>query len=478
MAEKTASPAPAESKKGSGETLDAVLEKNKELIEYALLDQEKAPHSRIRYRVKVSKQVLEARVDDVLAELKGEVTVPGFRKGKAPKNLVRARFGKHAADEAVRKMVDRLAKQIAEDQKVEPLAPPGFDGWKTDEDGGAIVTVILEIRPEIPITDDSLEGIAVEITESPVTDKEVDSEIERLRTIYATFEASDDAVLAEHDALSYDIAVTTPEGEKLPHLSQKNQYSERYSEELLPAIAEKLVGHKKGDVVEIEGVEVGEGPEGQRPRINCSVVIREVKKRILPELDDEFAKDVSPDYADLAALREAVRKDLEAQEDARRRRQILEGVFEELHKRVEFEIPPSLVERLTNNEVSRTEDRLNQQGASLRNLDKATVNSFLNRVQGSAMTQAKTMLIADEVARFLKIEASDEDLDAEIAKIAEMQNRKPLAIRANLEKEKRLEGFRSELRIRKAEDVLIEKANLKIVEKKEDGPDADEGSPE
>jgi len=466
VAEQTATVAESSQQNtGSGETLDAVLEKTNEVIPHEILSEERIGNSRIKYTVKIPAAEVESRTDEVLKEFQGDVTVPGFRKGKAPKNLVRARFGKAAKDEAVRKMMPRVAQLVAEAKDVHVLASPYYEGYKEDEDA-AVATLVLEVRPEIKIEDSHLQGIEVEVTERPAGDEQVEAEVKALQERFANYEASEGAAFEENDALSYDVEVTTPEGDKLSHLSGKSKYSDDVAGEFSPTVVEKLKGAKKGDVVEVVDVEMGDGEPGDRPTVNYKFTINEVKKRILPALDDEFAKDVSPDFETFAQLRERIATNLKEREDARRREQTLGGIYAELSKRIDFEIPPSIVERLFNQSVNRTEKRYNEMGFSLRQMGKGYIDQFVRSTQEAAQRDAKVVLIADELARFMNIEVTEEAVSAEIEKIATLQGRKPLAIRAELEKNKALDRFQEDLRIKQMEDALIAKAVVKVVEEK------------
>jgi trigger factor len=459
---------------GDGSTLQAVLEKKSEQIAHEVLSHEPEPGSRIRYEVQVTDETMASRIDEVLTDYRKQAAIPGFRRGKAPAHLVRNRFAREAREEAVRRAVPRLAELIAEGQGVEPLTQPYYGGTRRNEaDNGSVATIILEVRPKIEVNDELLKDLEVEATESPVTDQTVEDELTRLRKQNALYEAAgDDAVFEKGDALSFDLEVRGPDGAILPGYSGPGQYSQDIEGQLPAAVVDALVGKKKGDVVEVADVPLSQDAGASQGKFK--ITLSEVKKQVLPALDDEFAKDVSEEFDTLDKLRDSVRKDLEKRETERKRTQILNGIYFTLSKRLNFDLPASMVENMAQHSITRMEQRLNGYGVSLRSMDRVIVQDFVNKVRGDAQRDVKAMLIADQVGRYLDVEVTDEMIEAEIAKIAEQQGRKPLAVRAQLEKNKQLDGFKSDLRIRAINDRLIGHAKVTIVEKVSEPELADE----
>ncbi|MBI5154343.1 hypothetical protein HZA57_03815, partial [Candidatus Poribacteria bacterium] len=227
-------------------------------------------------------------------------------------------------------------------------------------------------------------------------------------------------------------------------------------------------GKKRGDVVEVDHTEaVGEGESAYEDRFHYKITIHEVKKRVLAPLDDEFAKDVSEEFRTLEDLKAKVRKDLDYAEEQRRRGEILEDIYKQLTERVVFDLPVSMVRSMANRSIGQTEQRLREYGMTLRSLNADILNNYVERAHADATVEVRRFLLADQVGRFLDVQVTDEKLDAEIEKIAERQNRKPLAVRASLEAQKKIEDFRADLRIHAVNDRLIEMAEVRVVEKKE-----------
>lgn len=442
---------------GDGSTLAAVLEKKNERIPHSVVERAGLDNSQIRFRVRVPAEALGPRIEEVLDEVRRTATLPGFRRGKAPAAMVKAQYGKYAKDDAIRRLTPRLAANVAEDAGLAPLTEPYFEGWSAPEDGGtdAVVTFAIEVRPEIALNDDTFKELAATVTENVVDDARVEREIEALRARNATFEpAGDDVAFEENDGVLLDCDLYSDAGVYLGPYPRKNHYTQNAAGELPAGVAAALVGHKKGDRVEVADISLPR--EGMDPlKATARVTIHEVRKRRLPALDAEFAKDIDAKLASVDDLKAFVRKEVVAAEEARERNEALGQIYEEVLKRVPFQVPGTLVRQFANNNLGRMEERLQSFGSSLRRLDKQTFQSVANRAFGDAGVQVRIGLMTEAIGKHFGIEVGDAAVDAEIERIAERQGRKPLAIRAALEKEKRVEAFREELRTRLINDKVL-----------------------
>jgi trigger factor len=445
--------------------LDKALALKNEQIPHTILSEATEPDSIIRYEVAVPSDYVDSKTDAVLQDLVRQVVIPGFRRGKAPMKFVRNRHGKDARDEAVRKMAAKLAELVAKEKDVTTVGEPLFDGWKAAENGDAVVAILLEVRPTVAITDEVLQGLEVEALTADVADDKVDARIQELRLQNATFEAKgDDATFEAGDALVADVTNTADEhhGDGPQTESATDEYFEKPEEAFPIVVLEALAGKKKGDTVEAEDRHA----HGDHEHVTqYKVTIKEIKKRVLPELDDDFAKDVSDDHESLAAMRAKIREELEEAAKDAQKRQVLAGAFKALRERLEFPVPQTLVRRVAGQQIDSTEERLRGMGMSLNSLGKDFVRNFVDRALVEAADEVREILISEAIADHWNVEASDEMLNAELEKIGAQQGRKALAIRAQLEANQRLEAFKAELRMRATHDKLAGSVKVNIVEK-------------
>jgi trigger factor len=449
---------------GDGSTLTALLEQKDEQIPHEVIASENLPGSQVRYKVRIPADILKARTEKVINEYKREVSIPGFRKGKAPVEIVRSRFQKPAADEAMRKMTPRIAQLVAKEKSHEVFGDPMYEGWEGSIGDDATLTIILEVRPEITITEEALQNLEATVIAEVIDDARVDRELENLRKENATFEpVGADYACQVDDGVVVNAYVYDTEGNRLFRFCEDQTYMQNPSKQLPPDVAAGLAGHKVGEDFTIENVTIRQ-QDGSDLKCAFRIRLHEIKKRVLPQLDDEFAKDISTKFQSLADLRADVVKHLEDNREQAHRAQILSRVYELLSERISFDIPTALIRRFADNSISKTEQRLNQYGLTLRSLERDVVSQFLQKAQQDARRDAKNMLLADQLGRFLEMSVTDEEVEAEIARIAEAQGRKPLAIRAQLEARKQLEGLRSDLRIKKVNDKLISVAKITEVQ--------------
>ncbi len=444
---------------GDGSTLSTVLEKKSERIPYEVIEEERMPGSRIRFKLKLTEEAIKDRLEETMTEYTKAVRLPGFRPGKAPKNLVRRSYETPAREDTVKRLTPRLAEIYAEDKGLDALTDAHLLDWKSTREDGTTVEIALEVRPEITLTEETLQGLRVKAHKVNVDDAYVEKELESLRLRNATYEPTEDGY-QPHDGLLFTCTVSTPDGIEIPSRSVKEYYSTKVEEELPEEVAAAVVGKKKDEQLVMDIEEPSEMDPSAKETVHYELEVHEVKRRVLPELDDEFAQDVNEKYKTLDELREDVRKQASQREKDRQRSEALNLIFEELRKRLDFDLPRAMVEDTRNRSLMETEQRLNQMGMSLDSLGQNFVGQIAQNMHERAKVSVKNSLIMKKLQDFFAVDVSEEDVQAELAKLGEIAGRKPLAIRAEIEKEKRWEGFLDHLRVRKTSDALLEKADV------------------
>lgn len=467
---------------GDGEALSAVLEEKNKKISCEITNREKLENAQTRFTVKVSADEFNRQVQEVLKDIQKDVNIPGFRKGKAPVALIKNRFAKHTNEQAAQQLAGRLAKQLIETEELKTIGQSGFDGWELDDQKACSVKIIFELQPEITLSNETFKGVSVEVLKREVKDEDVAAELEKIRNESAIFDPADEnAVFAEKDAATLTINAFDLQGKELENLRIENEYSENLENELPKELIAALVGKKAGSTVEVSNVELGQGE--QKNHANFKIVVHEIKKRNVPKLDDEFAKDVNSEYASLDDLKKSVREDLTKRFENLERNETLIAIYRKLNEQLEFEIPASLVHDATNRGLQRTDEQLRKTyGVSLKKLGRDLIENFVSRSQAEAEVEVKNMLLGQAISRFLDIEVTDDIVNEEIKKIADLQGRKPLAIRASLEAQKQLTQFEAEIKMRLTNEKLISLVNVnrvdKLTEEEPVAAPAEEAAPE
>jgi trigger factor len=453
----------AEKKKnqgGDGSTLKAVLDKKSEMIAYEVVEEEKIPGSRVRFKLKLTEQAIAARLEETLNEFSKSIRLPGFRPGKAPKALVRRQFEAGAREETLKRMVGRLTELFTEERKYETLSQPYLLAWSSSREEGSTLEMAIEIQPEIVITNELLADLQVEAHRVSIDDEYVAQALEGLRERAAIYEPTEEGYRAK-DGMLLNCTVTTPAGDEIADRCASDYYTTRIEDEMPEAVAAALVGKKKGDTIKLDIAEDVEGAAaGTLESVHYEVTVLEVKARILPALDDEFAKDVNEAHQNLEDLRKATREGASSGEDTRQREEVLGGILSILRGRLEFDLPRALVENTTQQSVMDTEKRLNQYGVSLRQMDESIVRSYAARMREQAKVNVKNALILRALGKHMNITPTDAQIEESLETLSKRSGRKPLGVRAQLEKNKQWDQFIQDLTMKLTNDAVMAKATV------------------
>ncbi len=439
-----------------GSALAAVLEKKSEKIPYEVEEEERLPGSRIRFKLRLTEEAIKGRLKETFKEFNRHIRIPGFRPGKAPMNLISNRFDREAREETVKRMVPRLAEMLCEEKSIVSISEPYMLDWKSDKNQGTVIELALEVNPDIEINDDTLKDLNVDAYKVTIDDSSIDRAIENMRNRSATFEPSEDAVYASKDGVLVNCTVTGSDGQVIEDRSQDDYYTVNVDNDFPKAIAEALVGKKKGDHIAMDIEDESEGGM----KVHYELDVLEIKKRVLPELDDDFAQDIKESYATVADLRAGVRTDLERSEEDRQREEVLKGILKLVSERLEFDLPRALVERTANKNISDMEKRLNQYGMSLQYMEESLVRNYAANVEAQAKANVRNYLIVREISKREDSDPTEAQIQEALERTAERTGRKPLAIRAQLEAKKQWDQFIEDLKLKVTNDKLIDQANV------------------
>lgn len=458
-----------------------------------IVEMKKNPGCRREYKIEVDREKVESAINEVFVELKKETIVPGFRRGKAPLPLIMKRFAKEAKTEALRKTLPECAKELMEAEGLKPASDTQLVDYSYEAGQPLKITFEIEFMPEIPVAD--YKGISVEVETRDVTDEDVEKVLKSAQEANAIYEPKEDenAVIEETDGIVVDheirVFVDDKEDEK-GRRSSENLFIKDLKQMFSDDELSRLVGKKVGDEVEFERTfgksdeaEADKTPEtepqdaggdseapaedSKEEKILYKTKIKEIKSKTLLDIDDEFAKDMG-DFKDLEDLKSKIREDLIQKKQENDRTQALSKIGDVLVKNTEFEAPGSIQAGIGDSLIRYDSQRAAMWGTNLDDMLKTEDQrkEYTDQIMSRSGNFAKYHLILGEIAKREEISVSDEDLNKEMAQIGEKDGRKALAIRAELEAEKKLDNFKNDLFVRKVETFLFENANLKYVKKK------------
>src|SRR6266436_2838992 len=377
----------------------------------------------------------------VAKELARVARVPGFRPGKAPVSLIKRRFADDIKGEVLQSLVpERVEKAVAE-QKLSPVSQPQVDKLDFNEGQPLKFRAVFEVLPEFELG--SYKGLEIEMPPMDVTDEDVNKALEETRERAAAFAPVEGRAVENGDFAQLKLVGTPADGGE--PISADSVLCHVGAEETMEPFNESLRGANIGDHKEFD--------------VDYAADVTGIKTKKLPELNDEFAKDVS-DAATLEELKTKIRESLVHQRDHRQRDLQRERVITELVKLHDFPVPESLVESQMDVRLERMVRSLAQQGVDPRavNLDWSALRG---RQQDRAKDDVKAELIIDRIASTEKIDVTDEEVEHELEHLAGHSGESVEAIRARLPKQGALDRMKAKLRSDKTLDWLAQNANVR-----------------
>lgn len=450
-------------------------------IAYTLTSQETRPGSIAALHFEVARDVFQSEQGRLLNDLRKEVVLPGFRKGKAPIKLLQIRMGEDANRDTVRALVtNALRQEVAKQPALKFIARPQINLYTIPEAPGAPVSFEVEGETEPKVEANLYKGLSVEVEVQPVTDEAVGTRLDALRRQNAVIEpAGEGATINPGDTIAVDIEVANEAGERIESHSRQSQLLHNFQTELPEPVAAQLVGKKVGETVTagVESQATNRRGEPVTHTDTYTVTVREIKLSKLPELDDEFAKDLG-DCATLEDLRAKTRKELEEAEALRQRNEALAKLYHQLVEKNPVDTPRSLLSEQAYRLIMEDQYQLSRMGLKLEQVIQDP-NKYMADQRRNAEDMVKIQLLLDQIAKTENLQVSDEDVEQEIAEVAEKSGRKPLAVRARLEAQKQLDQFRQEVGRRKLADFLLANNTIdKVAAKPAPAPEAPEATDE
>ena len=413
----------------------------------------KLEHSHVQVDVVVDEKTWKDAQEKAFNKLAENVTIDGFRKGKAPKNLVKARIDQmKVLDEAINALLPKIYEEILTKDQIRPFARPAVDVTKVS-DSELEVKFVLVTAPEVKLG--AYKGLEIGKKAVKVTKKDLEEALE------GTLKENASLVLKEGEAALGDVVVMDfagkINGELFDGGSAQNHELELGSHQFIPGFEEQLVGHKAGETVNVNVTfpeNYTEELKGKPAVFECK--IHEVKEKKLPELNDEFVKELKVEGIEtVEAFRARKEEDLKKQKELEARREYMSKLIEEIVKGSKIDLADEIVE---NQVESRKEDmvkRIEQSGLTLEQYLQILgqkEEQFVAQLREQALKETKEYVVLEEIAKVEKIEITDADLEFEYAKIAEQYKMKvedvKKALAANLGE------FRNNLRMQRIDDLL------------------------
>jgi trigger factor len=407
--------------------------------------------------LEIPAEEVQKAVERVAREFARVARVPGFRPGKAPVTLIRRRFADDIKSEVLQSLVPEQFERAVSEKKIVPVTQPQIDQVDFAESGPVKFRATFEVLPEFELG--PYKDLEVEIDDVKVSDTDVDKAVEEIRERAATFVPVESRPIADGDYAQLKLkGVPAGGGEQVEADSVLCHVG---GEETMDAFNEHLRGANTGEHKNFEVSYPADYPDPklQGKTYSYAVEILGVKQKKLPELNDEFVKDVS-DSKTLEEFRTKVRENLEAARDQKQNQQTREKILAKLVETHNFPVPDALVEHQMDSRLERTVRGLAAQGVDPRAVNVDWV-SLRRRQRDRATEDVKAEILLDRIATAENIDVTQEEIDQEIAALAQRSGESATAVRANLTRQGALDRMKSKLRSDKTLDWLCRNSRVR-----------------
>jgi len=413
--------------------------------------------------VEVPAETVRSELNQAVNQVRKTTKLKGFRPGKAPKEIIKRMFGAQIEQEVAQNLMKESLPQALDQAGLSLASSPVLEDSRFSEGEPFRFTVSFEIKPQFQIS--GYEGLPLTKKSVNITEEMVDKKLEDLRQAYATTRS----LTEDRPARTGDLAVIDYKSyidqEPIEGGSNSNYQIEIGSGRFNEAFESQLEGMTKNQektiTVDFPGDHYNPKLAGQTVRFEVKLV--DIKEKVLPELNDDFAKDLGENIETLAKLRELVRQDMIASEEAKIENQLREQLKDNLLELVDFEPPESMVNGEIESMISTTRFNLQRSGLKMEAMGFSEAQ-MREDYRAAAVKQVKTALILVQIAEDKGFDVSAEELDDRLLHLAREIGQPPEAVREFYNKNDRLSALKEAILREKALNYLLENANIEFAD--------------
>lgn len=417
--------------------------------------------NKVTFKLTVDNDKFEGAVTKAYNKNKGKFNIPGFRKGKAPKQIIESQYGKGVFyNDAIDMLFPEIYPSALDELNIDPIDRPDLDIEEISKDNGLVMVVNVEVKPEFQLG--SYKGIEIAKPDYTVNEDEVTLRLDEMRNKASrlvdvegrAIENGDNTVI-DFEGFVDGVAFEGGKGEDYSLVIGSNTF--------IPGFEEQLIGKNKGEEVEVN-VEFpaeyhAENLAGKPATFK--VVIKNVQSKELPELNDEFAADTT-EFNTLEELKSDLKAKVEEEAKNRADAEMRNSLVEKISEGTEVEVPNAMVETQIDNMLMELNYQLQYQGLQLEQLLQMTgrsIEDLRNEKREEATKLVKSSLVLEAIAKAENVEVSEADVEAEVEKMAKMYNMEVEKIKSVM-RPTDLEDIKGQLKIRKTIDSLVDSAKL------------------
>ena len=397
-------------------------------------------------------------IDEAFVETRKKITVPGFRKGRVPRQIFNQMYGEESLyQDALNKVLPDAYNEAVKETNIQPVDQPKIDIKSMEKGQPWVLTAEVDVMPEVKLGE--YKGMEVPAQDTTVTDADVDDALETKRQQQAELVLKEDKPAEKGDTVVIDYKGSV-DGEEFDGGSAENYSLELGSGSFIPGFEDQLIGHNADEDVDVNVT----FPEDYHAKNLAGkdalfkVKIHEIKEKQLPELDDDFAKDVDEDVDTLAELKEKTKKQLQEEKDNQAKAAIEDAAINKAVANAEIQdIPQAMLDDDTNRQMQQYLAGMQQQGISPQMYFQITgtkEEDLKKQFANDAAQRVKTNLVSEAIVDDANLDATDEEIAKEISDLAKQYGMEEDAVKKALSKDMLMH----DIKIRKAVDLVADSA--------------------
>lgn len=424
----------------------------------------KTEGNKVSFKLTVDNKQFEAAITKAYNKNKGKYNIPGFRKGKAPRQVIETHYGKGVFySDAIDIVFPEVYPAAIEELNIDPIDMPGIDVEEISKDNGLVMLVDVEVKPEFQLGE--YKGVQVEKVEETVNEELINTRLEEMREKNSRLVSVEREIVAgdtaniDFEGFDGEVAFEGGKGEKYDLVIGSNSF--------IPGFEDQLVGKKVGEELEVNVTfpEEYHVPELAGKPVVFKVNVNDVKVKELPELNDEFAADTT-EFNTLAELRADVTAKAEEEAKATAQNLLRNNVIEAVVANTEVEVPEVMVNHEIENQINELAYQLQSQGFGMEQFLQMTGKTmeqfkadFAADRKEEAVKNVKTSLVIEAIAKAEDVQVSEEEVNAEVEKMATAYNMTVEQVKGAL-RPTDLKDMEGQLKIRKTIDLLVDSAKI------------------
>ncbi len=414
-----------------------------------------------RMRIVLPVEEVSRELDDAYRKLKSEVSLKGFRRGKAPRTILEQAYGDRVRAEVGEKLVQASYFDAVEQEKIDAVVHPEIKKHEFPSDGTFVYEAEVDVRPVFELG--QYKGLEIERTDVTVSDADVDAELERMRKEMAPLQSVEDRGVCDQDVVTIDFQ-GYQDGAPIPQVHGESAVLDVGSGRNGEEFEGNLVGMAKGEEKRFEVTFDAQAPNPvlAGKTVEFRVTVNEIKQRILAALDDEFARDVSQEFSSLDDLKKKIREQIEESRVKAQEGDLTDKIMFKLLENNTFEVPSRLVRYEIEEYIQQTESHLQKGGLSM---EAAGINrdELGERYREAAERRVRGDFILKKIAETEDIKVDEKDITAGFERIANQYNMKVEQVKEYFKKRDDLLPFMNEILNEKILKFLLAESNYVVV---------------